>query len=283
MATFAIGDIQGCHQELLDLLEAIRFDPSRDRLWFTGDLVNRGPDSLNTLRTVRDTGGIVVLGNHDLHLLAIAYGKALPRKKDTLDAILAAPDREELLEWLRTRPLLHIDHELGYTLVHAGLPPQWDAATAESCAREVEHVLRGSKAGKFFARMYGDLPDLWAEGLEKWDRYRYIVNALTRLRYCDQDGRVALRYKGPPGSQPADCKPWYHLNGRKNRGTHIIFGHWATVTLGPEKDFAPFAVHPLDTGCVWGGPLTAMRLEDRRYFSVPSRQQPFDGRYHEAD
>ena len=274
MATYVIGDVQGCHRELLDLLDTLRFNPQNDRLWFTGDLVNRGPDSLETLRLVREIATVTVLGNHDLHLLAIAFGKAIPREKDTLNTILEAPDRDELLAWLRNLPLLHHDPELKYTLVHAGLAPQWDLATAESCAREVENIIRGPRAAKYFARMYGDKPDRWSEGLKKWDRYRFITNALTRIRYCDQDGRLALRYKGPPGSQPAGYLPWYQLEGRRSRELRILFGHWATLTLGKENDCETFAVHPLDTGCVWGGGLTAMRLEDQCYFSVPTRQQP---------
>jgi bis(5'-nucleosyl)-tetraphosphatase (symmetrical) len=272
MATYAIGDVQGCHQELLDLLETIHFDKRTDRLWFTGDLVNRGPASLQTLRLARDLGSICVLGNHDLHLLAVADGQTKPKKKDTLDEILNAPDRDALLDWLTHLPLLHQDPETGYTMVHAGLPPQWDLPTAQACAREVEQVLRSTKRHQYFARMYGDEPGCWSTDLEKWDRYRYITNSLTRIRYCNGQGRLVFNFKGPPGSQPPALHPWYRVKQRKNRAVPIIFGHWATITMGNDTDFSSANVYPLDTGCVWGGRLSAMRLEDGSYFSVPSRQ-----------
>jgi len=271
MATYAIGDIQGCHQELLDLLDKISFDGSRDELWFAGDLVNRGPDSLGTLRLVKKLDSIVVLGNHDLHLLAIAAGKATQRKKDTLDAILNAPDRDELLDWLQHRPLLHRDKSLGYTMMHAGLPPQWGMGKARSCAREIEDILRGKKSKKFFANMYGDKPDKWSEDLQEWDRYRFITNCLTRIRYCDIDGRLTLKDKGTPGSQDDKLVPWYKFPERKSANEKLLFGHWATLRLGKEKNFASANVYPLDNGCVWGGTLTAMCLEDGHFFHVAAR------------
>jgi bis(5'-nucleosyl)-tetraphosphatase (symmetrical) len=219
MAVYAIGDIQGCYQELQGLLALIRFDPQQDRLWFVGDLVNRGPKSLETLRFVRDLGerATTVLGNHDLHLIAAAYGKSLDHDDHTLDAILAAPDRNELIDWLRSRPLLHHDAVLGYTMVHAGLPPQWDLATAQNCAREVETVLRGD---------------------------------------CDRDGRLKMKPKGPPGSQPAGLLPWYDLPGRASRDLNIIFGHWSTLGV-PDVP----GIHAVDSGCLWGGQLTALRID----------------------
>jgi len=258
MTTYAIGDVQGCYDELQRLLNAIGFDQNRDRLWFTGDLVNRGPRSLDTLRFVRSLGdrAITVLGNHDLHLLAVAHGDARLRRKDTLDEILDAPDRDELLDWLRNRPLLHHDSDLGYTVIHAGLPPQWTLADAQQRAQELEAALRGAQHTEFFQRMYGDEPLHWSDGLCGWDRLRFITNCFTRLRYCDPAGRLALAHKGPPGTQPPDLHPWFRIPGRASAGLNIIFGHWST--LGPCADPGIYA---LDTGCLWGGTLTALALD----------------------
>lgn len=274
MATYVIGDLQGCYQELLDLLDKINFDPAQDRLWFIGDLVNRGPQSLAVLRFVKNLGRetVVVLGNHDLHLLAVAHDPANRHRKDTLDEILAAPDRKELLDWLRTRPLLHREDQYGFTLVHAGLPPQWDLEQAEHYAREVEDILAQSCPDAFFEHMYGDQPQAWSPHLKNWKRIRFITNALTRLRYCDEQGRMALEEKGPPGSQAQPCQPWFTLKSRRTGRKKIIFGHWSTVHLGDIKDFSQFHVYPLDTGCLWGGTLSALRLDDEKWFAVPSRQ-----------
>lgn len=271
MGTFAIGDIQGCHQELNDLLDRINFDERRDRLWFTGDLVNRGPDSLEVLRFVKKLNAEVVLGNHDLHLLAIASGGAQKRKTDTLDAILAAEDKNELLAWLQQRPFLYHDDELGFTLIHAGLPPQWNLAQAISCAREVEEMLAGVQAVDFFANMYGNHPDHWSDGLKGWDRLRFITNCFTRLRYCDSEGQLMLDENGSPGTQPSPYLPWFEIDSRRSSDMKIIFGHWASIYHGNIKNFEIFNVYPLDTGCIWGGELTALRLEDEKYFKVPSR------------
>ncbi len=273
MPTYAIGDLQGCQQELLDLLDSINFDNTRDQLWFVGDLINRGPESLTALRFVRDLGNtaITVLGNHDLHLLAVAYGNAQLRKKDTLEPILVADDRKELLDWLRQRPLLHHDSELGYTMVHAGLPPAWDLTTAIECTREVQAVLAGDNPHELLKDIYGNQPDHWDNRLDGIERWRYIVNATTRMRFCEHDGRLALGQKGPPGTQAAPLKPWFEISQRRNRDLKIIFGHWSTLRL-KQDDYSAYDVFPLDTGCVWGGRLTAMRLEDGRQFSVPSRQ-----------
>lgn len=276
MPTYAIGDLQGCHTELLDLLDHIKFDQRRDQLWFTGDLVNRGPQSLPCLRFVKQLGdtAITILGNHDLHLLAMAAGKTRPRKHDTVDDVLAAGDKTELLDWLRRRPLLHYDEESGFLLVHAGLPPQWDLALAQDCAAEVEGALRGEKAVQFFGAMYGDHPDLWSPDLNGMERLRFITNCLTRMRYCDGDGRLDLKEKGPPGRQAPHLIPWFQLDSRRTRHIPVLFGHWASLPFGNLTDFTPFNVYPLDTGCVWGRSLTAIRLEDRKLFSVPSRQKP---------
>ena len=274
MATYVIGDIQGCYQELLALLDKINFDPARDRLWFTGDLVNRGPQSLETMRFVKNLGKqtVIVLGNHDLHLLAVARDPANKHKKDTLDEIISAPDRSELLDWLRTRPLFHRDEALGFTLIHAGLPPQWDIAAAGKYAQEVERVLGQADYAGFFDHMYGDQPDTWATDLKGWKRIRFITNAFTRMRYCDDSGRFALDEKGPPGSQAKPYQPWFTLKSRRTGNEKIIFGHWSTVHLGNIKNFKKYNVYPLDTGCLWGGTLAALRLDDETWFSVPSRQ-----------
>jgi len=270
MTTWAIGDVQGCFDALQALLEKIHFDRARDRLWFTGDLVNRGPASLETLRFVKDLGerAVTVLGNHDLHLLAAAHGHARHSKHDTFDDVLAAPDRDELLDWLRRRPLLHHDAELGWTLIHAGLLPQWDLADAQRLATEADNVLRGPGMVDFFAHMYGDIPDHWREELRGHERTRVIVNAFTRLRYCDREGAMDLRFKGALGDQPPDLVPWFQAPHRRSRDARIVFGHWST--LGPYDGDNVLA---LDSGCLWGRLLTAARLESghAEMVSIPCR------------
>lgn len=259
MAVYAIGDIQGCFSQLQRLLEHIRFDPESDRLWFTGDLVNRGPQSLEVLRFVKGLGerAVTVLGNHDLHLIAIAHGFTSPRPKDTLDALLQAPDRDELIDWLITRPLLHLDRQLDYLMIHAGLPPQWDVDEALARAREVEEVLRGrQRVGDYLAQMYGDEPAQWSPELGGMNRLRFITNCFTRMRFCDSQGRLDLQHKGPPGSEPGHLMPWYLAPGRRSRQQRIVFGHWSTHGQSHCEN-----VYALDTGCLWGGTLTAMRLD----------------------
>jgi len=257
MAVYAIGDLQGCDDEFQALLERLRFDPGRDRLWLTGDLVNRGPGSLAALRRVRSLGAsvTVVLGNHDLHLLAAALDAKRLRRSDTLDAVLAAPDRDELLAWLARRPLVHDDRELGWSMVHAGLPPEWDVATALACGAEVSAALGADPRG-FFAAMYGDQPDRWTPGMTALDRLRFTVNCLTRLRILTADGRLLLKYKGPVDGAPAGARPWFRVPGRRSAGARIVFGHWSALGYC-ESD----GVISLDTGCVWGGALTAVRLD----------------------
>ena len=258
MTLYAIGDVQGCFDALQALLEKIRFDPAHDTLWFTGDLVNRGPRSLETLRFVKGLGehAVSVLGNHDLHLLAVAAGTVKRKKQDTLDDVLAAPDRDELLDWLRRRSLLHRDAALGWTLVHAGLLPQWDLADAQRLAREAEAVLQSDHADAFLAHMYGDLPDHWHEDLTGHERLRVVVNAFTRLRYCDLEGKMDLRFKGAPGSQPLGLVPWFQVPHRRAGTEHIVFGHWSM--LGAYQDHG---VLGLDGGCLLGRELCGARLE----------------------
>ena len=258
MALFAIGDVQGCAAELDALLEAIRFSADRDRLWFVGDLVNRGPASLEVLRRARAMGdaATVTLGNHDLHLLAAAFGHARLRTDDTLTEILEAPDRGPLLDWLLHRPLLHEDSSLGLCLLHAGLPPQWDLATARGCAREVETALR-TDPEKLFEHLYGDSPDLWSPALRGAARLRFSINCLTRLRYVDAEGRLKLRAKQAPAKAKGSALiPWFEAADARWRGAKIIFGHWSTLGYFSNAD-----VVSLDTGCVWGGSLTALRLD----------------------
>ena len=261
MALYAIGDIQGCDTELGALLEAIGFSVDRDRLWFVGDIVNRGPESLQALRRIRAMGdaATVVLGNHDLHLLAVACGASQVRSGDTLDEILAAPDRKVLLDWLLHRPLLHEDRALNLSLVHAGLAPQWDMSTARSCAREVERALKEDPA-RLFQMMYGDEPSRWDDALAGAERRRFIVNCFTRLRYVDADGRLALRAKGAPNRpQTKQLIPWFEAPGARWRGPRVVFGHWSTLGFLNTS-----TVVNLDTGCVWGGSLTALRLDGAR-------------------
>ena len=259
MATWAVGDVQGCCTELETLLDRIGFSAARDRLWFVGDLVNRGPRSLDALRLVERLGpaATVVLGNHDLHLLALARGGQAARAADAgLLPILAAPDRERLLDWLQSRPLLHHDASIAATMVHAGLAPQWDLATARRCAAELEAALRGEHSGRLLANMYGNQPDTWNDGLEGEDRLRYIVNALTRLRVCDVEGRLLLRFKGPLDEIPEGAVPWFRAPGRRWSGERVVCGHWSALGYVDEG-----GVLCLDTGCVWGGTLTARRLD----------------------
>ncbi len=255
---YAIGDVQGCADELRSLLGRLRFSADRDQVWLVGDLVNRGPRSLETLRYVRSLSdnAVVVLGNHDLHLLALALGgREAAKRGDTLGEVLAAPDRDELLEWLIGRPLAHLDTGHGDLLVHAGLVPQWTAPQAVALAREVESALRRDPQA-FLRQMYGDRPDHWSEDLAGMERSRFVVNVLTRLRVCTADGRVDLGMKGPPGKARPAFRPWFELEGRASRDTRIIFGHWSALGYVNAH-----GVIGLDTGCVWGGALTALNLD----------------------
>lgn len=257
MATYAIGDIQGCYDDLRRLLDRLAFDPLRDKLWLVGDLVNRGPDSVQVLRFVKGLGqqAVTVLGNHDLHLLAVVAGNPRHARKSNLHGVLEAPDRDELMHWLRHRPLLHRDTKLGFTLVHAGLPPQWDIAQALACASELEEVLRGPNHREYLHSMYGNEPGRWSDDLSGVERLRFITNCLTRLRYCDAEGNLALKEKGAPGTQPAPWMPWFAVPRRASRDERIVFGHWSTLGY-----FARHNVWALDSGCLWGGGLTAIRL-----------------------
>jgi bis(5'-nucleosyl)-tetraphosphatase (symmetrical) len=267
MSIYAIGDVQGCHDALLQLLDRFGFEPARDLLWFVGDLVNRGPGSLATLRLVKGLGdgAVTVLGNHDFHLLAVAAGAAKKHRSDTLDEVLAAPDRESLLGWLRQQPMLHV--EGGWAMVHAGLLPQWSIATAQLLAREVETALRGPAWQEFLAELYGDTPDSWSDTLRGADRLRVIVNAMARMRFCTAEGTIELRTKGETAKAPPGFFPWFDAPGRASRDRTLICGHWSTLGLKLRPDLIA-----LDSGCVWGGSLSALRLEDRALFQVACKQ-----------
>lgn len=259
MATYAIGDIQGCYRSLVDLLDTIKFNPNIDNLWFTGDLVNRGPQSLEVLRYVKSLGNraITVLGNHDLHLLAVAAGVDKIKHKDTLDSILHAPDKEDLLTWLRHRPLLHYDPLLNFMLIHAGLPPQWTVERACAYASEIESLLQTGDYLKFFSHMYGNIPNRWSDNLSGYDRWRLISNCFTRMRYCDLDGTLDFHHKGEPGTQPTGFFPWFQHPDRQHKNTRILFGHWSTLPSAQYNN-----VYSLDSGCIWGRQLTALKLDD---------------------
>jgi bis(5'-nucleosyl)-tetraphosphatase (symmetrical) len=274
-STYAIGDVQGCFDDLLRLLDKLDFDPDVDRLWFTGDLVNKGPNSLELLRFVRSLGSatISVLGNHDLHLLAAAAGAIKIRKKDTIAEILDAPDCEELLFWLRHQPVLHHSETLGFTMIHAGLPPQWDLEKARQCARELETVLQNFDYEDLFLHLPGDGPLRWREDLEGWGRLRFITNCFTQLRWCDLNGRIDLPGKRRMASaEKKRSRPWFEVPRRASKPLRILFGHWAKLVVAPLAREAAGVV-PLDTGCASGGRFTAFRLEDWRYFRLKCKNK----------
>jgi len=256
---FLIGDLQGCCDALERLLAEVGFSPSRDTLHVLGDLVNRGPASLATLHRLRALGNAAtcLLGNHDLHLLAVAAGGQRPHRSDTLDDILASPDRDALLDWLRHGRLADTAH--GWLLVHAGVVPQWTAQQTLALAAEVEAVLQGPGLAGFMGVMYGNQPARWADGLAGHDRWRMVLNALTRIRYCTPDGTLEFATKDGSGVAPPGHLAWFDVPGRATAGTPIAFGHWSTLGLRNRPDLLS-----LDTGCVWGGALTAVRVDGGR-------------------
>jgi len=264
VAVYAIGDVQGCFDELIKLLETIHFDPQQDQIWLAGDMVNRGPKSLDTLRFIRELGddtAKVVLGNHDLHMLAQAAGISEYRHQlDTIDSVLSASDRDELVDWLRNRPLFYHDSELQFSMVHAGLPPEWTIEDALTLAAEVEAVLKSDNWCEFFKHMYGNKPKRWSADLIGWDRLRFITNCFTRLRYCHEDGSLALKFKGAPKDKPAGQKPWFLMADRASAHDKIVFGHWSQLGTGQYGN-----VFSLDSGAVWGEQLTAVRIDKTPY------------------
>lgn len=267
MNTYAIGDLQGCHPSLLQLLEKIHAASSNPRIVFVGDLINRGPRSLSTLREIYALKDVVkvLLGNHDLHLLAVANGIRQIHRSDTVQEILEAPDREQLLEWLRCQPLALF--EAGHLLVHAGVLPQWTLEQTLALAQEVETVLRGPNWLDFLKHMYGNVPDRWSDDLQGYDRLRCIVNALTRIRFCSADGTMEFTSKEGSAAPESGYMPWFDVPGRKTVDTPIVFGHWSTLGLLQSPNLLG-----IDTGCVWGGKLTAVRLEDHAIFQVDCPQ-----------
>ncbi|NGZ02237.1 MAG: diadenosine tetraphosphatase [Nitrospira sp. WS238] len=264
MATYAIGDVQGCHKALQRLIQHIRFDPTIDRLWFVGDLVNRGPDSLSVLRFIKRLGNraVVVLGNHDLFLLAVSEQIVPARPEDTLQTILDAPDRDELLVWLRHQHLLY--REGPCAMVHAGLLPQWSIAEAEKLAGEVESGLRSPSYRNILKALYPSKHLQWSSDLTGPTRLATIIKVLTRLRACSRDGRMESSFNGPPERIPAGYFPWFKIPGRRHEDATIVCGHWAALGLHREEHLLA-----IDSGCVWGRELTAVCLEDQKLFQVP--------------
>ena len=268
MATYAVGDIQGCYTEFVDLLSAVSFDPARDRLWLLGDLVNRGPDSLKVMELVMSLDGrtITVLGNHDLHFLAIHYGGHSPVASDTFHDLLAAPDVDGVADWLRGQRFFHADASLGYAMAHAGIPPGWSMQQAEACSRELMTVLRGKDYVTYFREMYGNIPDRLSEGLAGMDRWRILTNCFTRMRLIDREGRLNFTHKGALAEAPAGWFPWYELITDELEDLRLLFGHWAALEGGTGRA----DIVALDTGCVWGRDLTALCLETGEVTSVPA-------------
>lgn len=270
---YLLGDLQGCCDPLERMLDTIDFSPSRDHLYVLGDLVNRGPDSLGVLRRLQGLGASAtcLLGNHDLHLLAVAHGVRKPHRSDTLGSILDAPEREAWLHWLRQQRLAVFEH--GWLMVHAGVVPQWDAAQTVALAHEVEALLQGPDLGDFLTQMYGNLPAQWSDDLTGLDRWRCVVNSLTRLRFCSVDGVMEFATKEGAGGAPEGYMPWFEVPGRRTAGVGVAFGHWSTLGLINRPDLLS-----LDTGCIWGGQLTAVRLDgaEREVIQIdcPQAQKP---------
>jgi len=278
MATYAIGDLQGCLDPLEALLDQIRFDPTTDRLWFVGDLVNRGPQSLQTLRFVRNLGNraITVLGNHDIHLLGCYFGTRVARGRDTLEPILTAEDGDELINWLRHRPLLHHDPDLDWTLVHAGIHPAWGLKEAQAAARETEAAMQIHEPLAFFEDIFGNQSDHPDNNPTPVDRQRFAINVFTRMRYCHADGRLNFQEKRPPADADPSLTPWFSMPDRPMAIQRIVFGHWSSLGRAKERANA----WGIDQGCLWGHQLTALRLEDEALFAIdcPGARKPKAGK-----
>ena len=268
MPDYAIGDVQGCFDPLMRLLDHIHFDDKQDRLWFVGDLVNRGPQSLEVLRFVRNlpVKPVITLGNHDLYLLARLFTRQLWKSPDdTLETVLAASDADELGHWLRQQPVLWHDQALNLVMCHAGIAPVWSLEQAKVCARELEAVLAGDTFLDFFSQMYGNEPTCWSPALTGMSRLRFITNCFTRMRFCDAKGCLSFDYKGTRQDDPPDVFPWFMVPGRPEINADLVFGHWAAL-----GGICPIErLYAIDTGCYWGGALTALCLQDKRRFSVP--------------
>ena len=272
MAVYAIGDVQGCYDELIKMLDRVQFDPAVDQIWLAGDLVNRGPKSVEVLRLARQLGDscISVLGNHDLHLLANAAGVVeFHHHMDTIQAVLDAPDCDELMDWLRQQPLFYHDPNLQFSMVHAGLPPEWTVDEALIRAEEVQSAINSDDWRDFFEHMYGNKPKRWSPALKGWDRLRFITNCFTRLRYCHEDGRLALKFKGAPEDKPLHQRPWFEMPDRASQADRIVFGHWSTLGVGQYGN-----VFSLDSGAVWGETLTAVRIDQQPYVWITVEADP---------
>lgn len=272
MAVYAIGDVQGCYDELIKMLDRVQFDPAADQIWLAGDLVNRGPKSVEVLRLARQLGDscISVLGNHDLHLLANAAGVVeFHHHMDTIQAVLDAPDCDELMDWLRQQPLFYHDPNLQFSMVHAGLPPEWTIDEALIRAEEVQSAINSDDWRDFFEHMYGNKPKRWSPALKGWDRLRFITNCFTRLRYCHEDGRLALKFKGAPEDKPLHQRPWFEMPDRASQADRIVFGHWSTLGVGQYGN-----VFSLDSGAVWGETLTAVRIDQQPYEWITVEADP---------
>lgn len=267
MATYAIGDIQGCYDELRQLLKKINFSTAKDELWLCGDLVNRGPKTLEVLQFASDLSNVkIVLGNHDLHLLAVKEGVRELAASDTLDEVLAAADCDKLCNWLRKQAFLQYSPELNFLMVHAGLPPQWDLVLAQRCAQELQTALQGKKYKQVLKDIFGNQPTQWSSDLGGVAKLRFILNCFTRLRFCDAQGNIDLKCKGAPGDQAEGLMPWYDVPSRLSKGVNIVFGHWAALSGKTKIE----SVYALDTGCVWGGKLTALCLETGEIYQEDS-------------
>lgn len=269
MATYVIGDIHGCYQQLLLLLDTIKFDSKKDLLWFTGDLINGGPQPAEVIRFIKSLGDkqVCVLGNHDLVLLGVAAGMmAAPHDREIgFEPVFEAADCDDLISWLRLRPVIHYDAKFNVLLVHAGVLPKWSLQEIQGYAREIENILRGEHATELYSEMYGNLPDTWSNTLTSWERIRFLINCFTRMRFCTPDGTLDLIAKGNVNHAPDGFKPWFEIPTIRDTNLKVLFGHWAALMghTGVDNAIA------LDTGCVWGHSLTALRLDDWQYFSVP--------------
>ena len=275
MVDYAIGDLQGCFDPLQRLLDHVEFNEHTDRLWFVGDLVNRGPHSLEVLRFIKGLPipAIITLGNHDLHFLARLFGHKPPYpKEDTLQALLAAPDAEEMGHWLRNQSILYHDTALNIVMCHAGIAPVWTLTQAKARADELEQALRGEFYREFLTHMYGNTPDHWSSDLSGIDSLRVICNYFTRMRLCNSEGYLELSYQGTPDKIPDHFYPWYALPNRCDIGADLVFGHWAAL----QGHCPNPTIHAIDTGCVWGGPLTTLRLQDMQRFEVPGQTRRID-------
>jgi len=274
MSIYAIGDVQGCLDHLQRLLEKIKFDPKKDKLWFSGDLVNRGPKSLETLQFIKDLGdsALTVLGNHDLHLLAMSAGNMRYLKKDdSLKQVLNAPDCDELTSWLKQQKLIHTDKNLKLSLVHAGIHPSWSIKKANKMARQVEAVLQSKQADNFLRNMYGNRPKTWNKAKKEYDKLRFIVNCFTRMRYVYRNGRLDFQYNSDVGSQPGRLIPWFLHPKSKLKKNKLIFGHWARLSIRQTDN-----VYAVDTGCLWGGRLSALEINEKetKWHSIDCKKKP---------